>query len=96
MNNESTRITDFESRTAVRRCRRGKPEQPEILSDQELLAEYAASGSEQAFARIVARHSSMVYFAALRQTGNRAAAEDITQAMAFSDGSFRSVGCPED
>jgi len=58
-----------------------KPEQPGILTDQELLSEYAATESEHAFAQIVMRHAAFVYSAALRQAGNQTAAEEITQAV---------------
>ena len=50
------------------------------MTDRELLAEYARSGSERAFAEIVARHSAMVYSACLRVLGDPAAAEDAVQA----------------
>ena len=48
-----------------------------FVSDQQLLGEYAATQSEAAFAQIVARHARFVYSAALRQTGNETAAEEI-------------------
>src|SRR5262245_58211595 len=50
-------------------------------SDQQLLGEYAATQSDKAFAEIVARQSGLVYSAALRQTENPTAAEEITQAV---------------
>jgi RNA polymerase sigma factor (sigma-70 family) len=49
--------------------------------DQELLAEYAATGAESAFARLVERYVDLVYSAAFRQTGNHAMAEDVAQAV---------------
>jgi RNA polymerase sigma factor (sigma-70 family) len=49
--------------------------------DQDLLREYAATGSEIAFARLVERHLDLVYSAALRQTSNHAMAQDVTQAV---------------
>src|SRR5580693_1555958 len=49
--------------------------------DTELLWQYAGENSEEAFAALVARHVNMVYSAALRKTGNPAAAEEITQAV---------------
>jgi RNA polymerase sigma factor (sigma-70 family) len=53
----------------------------EPATDRELLREYAATGSNVAFAEIVARHMNWVYAAALRQCGNHAVAQDITQAV---------------
>ena len=49
--------------------------------DSELLRQYAREKSDAAFAALVARHVNMVYSAALRKTGNPAAAEEITQAV---------------
>ena len=51
------------------------------LDDYELLAEYARTGSEAAFAALVERHASLVYSVALRLTGNPYNAEEITQAV---------------
>ena len=51
------------------------------LDDHELLAEYALSESEPAFAALVARYVNLVYSAALRFTGNPHHAEEITQAV---------------
>jgi RNA polymerase sigma factor (sigma-70 family) len=51
------------------------------VTDQDLLAEYAATKSDDAFAEIAARHTHFVYAAALRQTENQTAAEEITQAV---------------
>jgi RNA polymerase sigma factor (sigma-70 family) len=50
-------------------------------NDHELLAEFARSGSETAFAELVARHVNLVYSAALRFSGNPSSAEEITQAV---------------
>src|SRR5262245_60514398 len=50
-------------------------------SDQELLRQYAATGAEAAFNRLVERHIALVYSAALRQTANHAMAQDATQAV---------------
>ena len=50
------------------------------LDDHELLAEFARSESEPAFAALVARHVNLVYSAALRFTGNPHHAQEITQA----------------
>ena len=49
--------------------------------DSELLRQYARENSDEAFAALVTRHVNMVYSAALRKTGNPAAAEEITQAV---------------
>ena len=49
--------------------------------DSELLRQYACEKSDEAFAALVARHVNMVYSAALRKTGNPAAAQEITQAV---------------
>ncbi|HVS51808.1 MAG TPA: sigma-70 family RNA polymerase sigma factor [Opitutaceae bacterium] len=47
--------------------------------DAALLREYAELRSEAAFAALVERHVSLVYFAALRRTGDAHLAEDIAQ-----------------
>ena len=52
---------------------------PEV-DDHELLAEFARSESETAFAALVARYVNLVYSAGLRFTGNPHHAEEITQA----------------
>jgi RNA polymerase sigma factor (sigma-70 family) len=51
------------------------------LNDHELLAEFARSESETAFAELVARHVNLVYSAALRFSGTPHCAEEITQAV---------------
>src|SRR5581483_3155438 len=51
------------------------------LDDQALLSAYVEQGAEGAFAALVERHASRVYGVALRQTGNPAQAEEITQAV---------------
>ena len=51
------------------------------LDDYELLAEFARSESEAAFAALVARYVNLVYSAALRFTGNPHHAGEITQAV---------------
>jgi RNA polymerase sigma factor (sigma-70 family) len=56
------------------------PTEKRATTDQ-LLSEYAATRSEDAFAQIVNRHAGFVYSAALRQTGNPTTAEEITQAV---------------
>jgi RNA polymerase sigma factor (sigma-70 family) len=50
-------------------------------NDMDLVREYAARNSEPAFETLVRRHVSLVYSAALRQVGNPAQAEEITQAV---------------
>ena len=51
------------------------------LDDHELLAEFARTESEAAFAALVARYVNLVYSAALRFAGNPHHAEEITQAV---------------
>src|SRR5271169_4693838 len=53
-------------------------------SDGELVTAYIAAGSEPAFRALVSRHVNMVFATALRQTGNAASAEDITQNVFIS------------
>ena len=50
-------------------------------ADTELLRQYAEEDSEAAFAALVTRYIHLIYSAALRQTGNSHAAEEITQAV---------------
>ena len=50
-------------------------------NDMDLVREYAARNSEPAFETLVRRHVSLVYSVALRQVGNAAQAEEITQAV---------------
>ena len=62
--------------------------------DLALVQRYAASGSAEAFAAVVAQHADFVFATALRQTrGDRDLAEDVTQAtfivLARRAGSFR-------
>ena len=52
-----------------------------MTNDMELLCDYVARGSEEAFARLVERHVNLVYSVALRHTGNADHARDITQAV---------------
>jgi len=49
--------------------------------DIALLKGYAESGSESAFAELVARYINLVYSAALRSVGDAQAAEEITQVV---------------
>lgn len=49
--------------------------------DMALVREFAASQSEQAFETLVARHVSLVYSAALRQTRDPHLAEEVSQAV---------------
>jgi RNA polymerase sigma factor (sigma-70 family) len=49
--------------------------------DFELLAEYAAGGSERAFATLTERYVNLVYSAALRQLSNPQLAEEVAQAV---------------
>src|SRR5262245_28684928 len=50
-------------------------------SDQDLLREYAATGAETTFRRLLERHVASVYFAAVRQTANHSTAQEVTQAV---------------
>jgi RNA polymerase sigma factor (sigma-70 family) len=56
-----------------------KPALP--ADDRALLRAYVEARSDEAFAALVARHVNWVYAAALRQLGNHAAAQDVTQAV---------------
>jgi RNA polymerase sigma factor (sigma-70 family) len=49
--------------------------------DSILLNAYVRDGDGDAFGRLVERHTDFVYAAAMRQSGNGAAAQDITQAV---------------
>lgn len=51
------------------------------MTDLELLHDYATRNSEAAFAELAGRYTGLVYSAALRQSGNPANAEEITQAV---------------
>lgn len=53
-------------------------------SDAQLLSEYAEHRNEAAFSEIVARHTDLVYSAALRQVVSAHLARDITQSV-FTD-----------
>jgi RNA polymerase sigma factor (sigma-70 family) len=51
------------------------------MDDWQLLKDYAAKNSQEAFRALVQRYSGMVYHAALRQTGNPHAAEEVAQVV---------------
>jgi RNA polymerase sigma factor (sigma-70 family) len=56
-----------------------------MMTDVELISDYARNGSDSAFTELVRRHIDLVYSAALREAhGNAALAQDITQAV-FSE-----------
>src|SRR5262249_22041286 len=52
-----------------------------MLTDWQLLDQYAAKASEDAFRTLVERHSGLVFHTAFRQLGNAHAAEEVTQAV---------------
>jgi RNA polymerase sigma factor (sigma-70 family) len=52
-----------------------------MIDDMALVREYAASQSESAFERLVARHLNMVYSAALRRVASPHLAEEVAQAV---------------
>src|ERR1700757_4897973 len=53
-------------------------------TDNQLLRHYVRDRSGDAFAELVQRHIRLVYSAALRQSNDRATAEDVAQAV-FTD-----------
>src|SRR5436190_1385231 len=52
-----------------------------VMDDFELLQAYASRRAEDAFSALASRYINLVYSAAVRQTGNAHAAEDVTQAV---------------
>jgi RNA polymerase sigma factor (sigma-70 family) len=50
-------------------------------NDMDLVREFAATGSDDAFANLVGRHVNLVYSVALRWLGNAQDAEEVTQAV---------------
>ncbi len=52
-----------------------------MCSDLELLREYANSGSEPAFDKLVEKYLQLVYSTALRQVRDRHLAQDVAQAV---------------
>jgi hypothetical protein len=60
-------------------------------TDHELLADYARTGSESAFAQLVARRINLVHSAARRFTSNDLQAEEITQTPHQKDS--KQLGC---
>src|ERR1039457_1767253 len=64
------------------RIRWGFTREQKMTDTQQLLAEYAANGSEAAFRELVARYISFVYSVALRLVdGDTQLAEDVTQTV---------------
>jgi RNA polymerase sigma factor (sigma-70 family) len=53
----------------------------DLPHDADLLRSYAATQSEESFSELVRRYVDLVFSAALRQTGNHATAQDVTQAV---------------
>ena len=53
----------------------------QAMDDRTLLQEYATTGSETAFEKLVSRHVRLIYSAALRQVHDAHLAEEVTQAV---------------
>ena len=67
------------------RLQRGFTSEQMITDTRQLLAEYAADGSEAAFRELVARYLNLVHSTALRLVGGNAElAEDVSQAVFLS------------
>ena len=54
---------------------------PPARSDAELLRQFVETNSDEAFSELFRRHVDWIYSVALRQTGDRESAEDVTQAV---------------
>jgi RNA polymerase sigma factor (sigma-70 family) len=66
-----------------------------MLDDRQLLARYAADGSEAAFRELVGRYVNLVYSTALRRVGGDVhRAEDVTQ-LVFTDFARKASSLPE-
>ena len=52
-----------------------------LASDPDLLADYSATGRQEAFAQLIQRHGAMVLGACRSVLGNSADAEDAAQAV---------------
>src|SRR3954469_7392950 len=52
-----------------------------IMEDMDLVREYVARNSDEAFAELVSRHVNLVFSVALRHVRNAGEAEEITQAV---------------
>lgn len=52
-----------------------------MVTDAQLLRDFAASGAEEAFTELVRRHAGLVRAAALRQTNDPHLADEVTQAV---------------
>jgi RNA polymerase sigma factor (sigma-70 family) len=55
-----------------------------MCEDYQLLRDYAVAGSEEAFDQLIRRHLGLVYYCALRRTGDASLAEEVAQSV-FTD-----------